>query len=125
MACDIGTSTVALHLVDLGNGGIVASASSLNQQIKCGEDIISRINYALKPGRLEELQSLIRGTVNALIARAAAAADVTAAEIYYASFSGNTTMLHLFLGLDPRYIREEPYVPAAASRKALSPVCPR
>ncbi|MGB2908152.1 MAG: ASKHA domain-containing protein [Candidatus Aminicenantaceae bacterium] len=112
MACDIGTSTVALHLVDLGNGGIVASASSLNQQIKCGEDIISRINYALKPGRLEELQSLIRGTVNALIARAAAAADVTAAEIYYASFSGNTTMLHLFLGLDPRYIREEPYVPA-------------
>jgi len=111
IACDIGTSTVALHLVDLKSGKIAGTASSLNQQIKCGEDIISRINYAQKPGRLKELHELIILTVNNLIEKASRAAKIADSDIYYGSFSGNTTMIHLFLNLEPRYIREEPYVP--------------
>jgi uncharacterized 2Fe-2S/4Fe-4S cluster protein (DUF4445 family) len=111
LACDIGTSTVAIHLVDLATGEILASASSLNQQVKCGEDIISRIHYARKPGRLIELHLLVVGTINHLIAEVTEAAAVPETDIYYASLAGNTTMLHLFLNLDPRYIREEPYVP--------------
>lgn len=110
-ACDIGTSTVALHLVDLLNGEIIASGSSLNQQIKCGEDIISRIHYSQKPGRLEELQQLVILTVNNLIQKASLSAGISTSDIYYASFSGNTTMIHLLLNLNPHYIREEPYVP--------------
>jgi uncharacterized 2Fe-2S/4Fe-4S cluster protein (DUF4445 family) len=111
LACDIGTSTVALHLVDLKTGRIESTSTSLNQQIKCGEDIISRINYAQKPGGSQELQKLIVRTINLLIESASQNAHLFPSDIYYASFTGNTTMMHLLLRLEPRFIREEPYVP--------------
>ncbi len=110
-ACDIGTSTVACSLVDLETGKIQATTSGLNQQIKCGHDIISRINYAQKSGGLKELQSLILKTINNLIEKAASVVELSASEICCAVFAGNTTMIHLLLGLEPRFIREEPYVP--------------
>ncbi|NIM57747.1 MAG: 2Fe-2S iron-sulfur cluster binding domain-containing protein, partial [Candidatus Aminicenantes bacterium] len=111
IACDIGTTTVALHLVNLSNGKIESTVSSLNQQITGGEDIISRINYAQKPGGLKKLHELIILTVNNLIGMALRLAQIAPSDIYYASLSGNTTMFHLLLNLEPRYIREEPYVP--------------
>ncbi|MFC2166635.1 ASKHA domain-containing protein [Acidobacteriota bacterium] len=111
IACDIGTSTVALHLVDLSDGNILSTASSFNQQIKCGDDVISRINYARKPERQKELHKLIIKTINHLIHKAIESAGLSNSDIYYGSFSGNTTMIHLLLNLDPRYIREDPYVP--------------
>jgi uncharacterized 2Fe-2S/4Fe-4S cluster protein (DUF4445 family) len=111
IACDIGTTTVALSLVDLETGEALETVLGLNRQLKCGEDIISRINYAAKPARLDELRSLVVGTINSLIAKATAAHNIQTGDIFLASVSGNTTMLHLFLNLDPRYIREEPYVP--------------
>ncbi len=111
VACDLGTTTVALFLVDLTDGKIKATASTFNQQLKGGQDIIARINYAQRPGGLEELHNLIIATVNTLIEKAASSARVSIEDIVYAFFSGNTTMIHLFLNLDPRYIREEPYVP--------------
>jgi uncharacterized 2Fe-2S/4Fe-4S cluster protein (DUF4445 family) len=111
VACDIGTSTVALHLVNLENGEIESTASSLNQQLTCGEDIISRINYAGTPERLKQLHDLIVSTINHLIERTVQSAQVRPSDIYRATFAGNTTMTHLFLNVDPRYIREEPYVP--------------
>ena len=111
LACDIGTTTVVLYLVELTSGKILSTASSYNQQLKCGEDIISRINYAQKPDRLQELHNLIVMTVNNLIDKATRSAKISTADIYSASVSGNTTMIHLFLNLEPRYIREEPYVP--------------
>ena len=111
LACDIGTTTVALYLADLVTGKILGAASSYNQQLKCGEDVISRINYAADPARLEELQKLAVSTINHLIAKAVKDAGVSPSNLYYGSFAGNTTMIHLFMGLPPRYIREEPYVP--------------
>jgi uncharacterized 2Fe-2S/4Fe-4S cluster protein (DUF4445 family) len=111
LACDIGTSTVALHLIDLSSGDIMSTTSSLNQQIKCGEDIISRINYAQKSGGLQELQKLIIHTINNLIRTTTQKAGISHTDIYYAVFAGNTTMDHLLLQLEPQYIREEPYVP--------------
>ena len=111
IACDIGTSTVALHLVDLSDGKILNTASSYNQQIKCGEDIISRIHYAQKPGSLHELRALIVQTINQLIRKAVDGAGISSSHIDYGSFSGNTTMIHLFLGCDPHHIRLDPYVP--------------
>lgn len=111
IACDIGTSTVALHLIDLGSGTIVNTMSSLNQQIKCGEDIISRIHYSQKPGNLEELHKLIIHTINNLIHSTIQGSRIRHTDIYYAVFAGNTTMSHLLLQIDPHYIREEPYVP--------------
>jgi uncharacterized 2Fe-2S/4Fe-4S cluster protein (DUF4445 family) len=111
VACDIGTTTVALSLVDLETGRAVETVLGLNRQLKCGQDIISRINYAGRPGRLQELRNLVMATVNSLIEKTISAQDISPTDIYLASISGNTTMLHLFLNLDPRYIREEPYVP--------------
>ena len=111
IACDIGTTTVTLYLVDLSDGRIVDTASSLNQQIKCGEDIISRINYAQKPGHLKELQDLIVLTINRLIDKTIQKAGISPKNLHYATFSGNTTMIHLLMALKPDYIREEPYVP--------------
>ena len=111
LACDIGTTTVALHLADLGSGEIVCTSTSLNQQIKGGEDIISRINYAQKPGGLQELQKLIIHTINTLIRTTTQKKGISHTDIYFGVFAGNTTMGHLFLRLDPNHIREEPYVP--------------
>jgi len=114
--CDIGTTTVTLNLVDLESGKIVQTTTSYNQQLKCGEDIIARINYAQKTGRLQELHELIVLTLNRLIETAInnqpdGSPQVSYSDIYYCSISGNTTMLHLLLNLEPRYIREAPYVP--------------
>jgi len=111
IACDIGTTTVSLQVIDLQTGKILGTASSYNQQIRCGEDIISRINYAQKPERLQELHEAIISTINNLLEKAIKVSGSAASNIYFASLTGNTTMIHLLLGLDPRYIREEPYVP--------------
>ncbi len=111
IACDIGTTTVALQVIDLQTGKILGAASSYNQQIRCGEDVISRINYAQKPERLQELHEAIISTINNLLEKAIKVSGGAASNIYFASLTGNTTMIHLLLGLDPRYIREEPYVP--------------
>jgi uncharacterized 2Fe-2S/4Fe-4S cluster protein (DUF4445 family) len=111
IACDVGTTTVALSLVDLETGAAVETVLGLNRQIKCGEDVISRIDYAARPATLGELRNLVVGTINNLIEKAATAYGVSPRDIYLASVSGNTTMLHLLLNLDPRHIREEPYVP--------------
>ncbi|MEW5901852.1 MAG: ASKHA domain-containing protein, partial [Acidobacteriota bacterium] len=119
LAADIGTTTISCSLVDCESGETLASASGFNRQIKCGEDIISRINYAQRPGRLEELQELVIATVNALIDQALKSAGASSDEIYLASISGNTTMIHLFLGLEPRHIREEPYTPTISQASLL------
>jgi uncharacterized 2Fe-2S/4Fe-4S cluster protein (DUF4445 family) len=114
LACDIGTTTISCSLVDLEGGEVLGSASGFNRQLKCGEDIISRINYAQRPGRLAELRELVLATINDLIDQALAAAGLSADDIFLASVAGNTTMIHLFLGLEPRYIREEPYTPTVS-----------
>jgi len=120
LACDIGTTTVVLQIVDLERGEIVGTAAGLNRQIMRGEDIISRIDYAQKPARLRELRNLIAETINHLIEKAAQAGRISPSDIYSASFAGNTTMIHLFLNLDPRYLREEPYVPTLNDVPILS-----
>jgi uncharacterized 2Fe-2S/4Fe-4S cluster protein (DUF4445 family) len=122
LACDIGTSTVAIHLVDILTGKIAGTASSLNQQIKCGEDIISRINYSQKPGHLQELQKLIVQTINNLIHKTIQKTSISNEDIYYACLSGNTTMSHLLLQMDPQYIRQEPYVPTFNQLPLLSAI---
>jgi uncharacterized 2Fe-2S/4Fe-4S cluster protein (DUF4445 family) len=111
IACDVGTTTVALSLVDLTTGEMLKTVLGLNRQLKCGEDIISRIDYAKTPDRLAELQNLIVTTMNSLIENTLEARDIIPSDLYYASVSGNTTMVHLLLKTEPRYIREEPYVP--------------
>ncbi len=112
IACDVGTTTVVVQIVDLANGRILNTASGYNYQLKCGADIISRIHYSQRPGRLEELNTLVITTINNLVEKCVEGLPVSMPDIYYASISGNTTMTHLLLNRDPQYIRQELYVPA-------------
>ena len=112
IACDIGTTTVVLQLVDLDNGVIMGSASGYNRQIQCGADVISRIVYSQKAGHLHDLQERIISTVNRLTGELIGGKGISAENITSAVFAGNTTMTHLLLGIDPSHIRETPCTPA-------------
>ncbi|GAB4528718.1 MAG: ASKHA domain-containing protein [Anaerolineae bacterium] len=109
-AVDIGTTTVSLYLVDLLTGEVATKAAEYNAQIRRGEDVISRIIYASKNNGLEELQSLVVGTINELLERATNRVRISPSEIYKMTVAGNSTMIHLFLGLPPSSIRLEPFV---------------
>jgi uncharacterized 2Fe-2S/4Fe-4S cluster protein (DUF4445 family) len=111
IAIDVGTTTVAAELIDLAAAQIVAARSDYNDQIACGLDVISRINYARGPGRLEELRTRVLGTINRLIRQLAKSHGVEPREISNAAISGNTVMTHLLLGLKPEYLRLAPYTP--------------
>lgn len=113
-AVDIGTTNVVANLVDLRNGKVLGSSSARNKQVLRGEDVISRIIYSQRPGGLEELQTLVVETVNAVLSELAQHQNRSTSEIQEVVAAGNTTMTHLFLGLPPQHIREEPYVPTAS-----------
>jgi len=111
IACDIGTTTIAIKLVDLNTGEILGWETDYNKQVQCGADIISRIEYAKTHDGLKRLRKLVVGTINELIGKLAYKYGIKKRDLTNAVFTGNPTMLHLFVGLDPRYIRREPYVP--------------
>jgi len=111
LAVDIGTTSNVVYMADLQQGTLIDHASAYNGQIVCGEDIISRIIYAKRPGGLEHLQKLVIDTINGLIDHMLDRQGLRAEDIYLVTVAGNTTMIHLFLGLDPQYIRLEPYIP--------------
>lgn len=111
IAIDIGTTTVAVHLVFLPLAKIITTRVEYNDQITCGLDVISRINFAQKENGLAELRQRVLKTVNHLIQQAASDHDVALDAICDAVVSGNTIMIHLLLGLNPEYIRLEPYTP--------------
>jgi len=111
LAVDIGTTSVVAELVDLGNRASLGRESEYNAQISCGDDVISRIVYSLKKDGLARLQGLVAGTINTLIDRLVEKSGVERDDIVYVVAAGNTTMIHLFYGIDPRHIREEPYIP--------------
>jgi uncharacterized 2Fe-2S/4Fe-4S cluster protein (DUF4445 family) len=113
IAVDIGTTSNVVYLVDLRSGRMVVQRADYNAQIARGEDVISRIIYASKNNGLGELQSLVLGTLNQLIERVAKRAQIETREIYKATVAGNSTMLHLFLGIPPESIRLQPFVPVA------------
>jgi uncharacterized 2Fe-2S/4Fe-4S cluster protein (DUF4445 family) len=112
VAIDIGTTTVSIFLVNLLTGEAVDSAAEYNGQISRGEDVISRIIYAGKNNGLGELGALVRGTINEVLGRLAGRNQVDRQQVYKATVSGNTTMMHLFLGVPPASIRLAPYIPA-------------
>lgn len=113
IAVDIGTTTIVVYLVDLVSGKIIGTSSSYNAQIKCGDDVISRIVYTEREGGLDHLNRLVIDNIIELIGKAVSKSNVDPDEIELLVASGNTTMTHLFFGVDPKYIREEPYIPTA------------
>ncbi|MCX7913674.1 MAG: ASKHA domain-containing protein [Thermodesulfovibrionales bacterium] len=110
IAVDIGTTTVVVYLVNLINGEIIDLGSTYNSQIRFGDDVITRIIHASEGG-LEELQEAVISDINNIVNSMLQRHNIEACEIDSASIAGNTTMSHLFWGIDPSPIREDPYIP--------------
>ena len=113
VAMDIGTTTIYGQLIDLASGECLAEAGDFNGQISYGEDVITRIIYAEKPGGLAKLQEVVVSTMNSVLKKIIQKSNVDREDISTITFSGNTTMTQLFLQIDPRNIRRAPYVPTA------------
>jgi uncharacterized 2Fe-2S/4Fe-4S cluster protein (DUF4445 family) len=113
-ALDIGTTKVAGYLLDLVDGKTLAVVSEINPQIAYGEDVMSRLQYALDGG-LDKLQVRIVDCVNELLERACASAGVTPEEVYEVMAVGNTVMHHILTGQNLRGLAYSPYRPTATS----------
>ena len=112
-AIDIGTTTVTMVLVDLENGKILAKGSSGNGQIRYGADVINRIIEQGRPGGKKKLQdAIVKETLNPIIASLCKSANVNARSILRLCVAANTTMNHLFVGVDAEPVRMEPYIPS-------------
>jgi len=114
VAIDVGTTTIWAQFIDLNSGEVLGNEGDFNGQIGYGEDVISRIVYAGKPGGLEKLQKAVVDSINKVLQALAKRTGVDLADIGIATVAGNTTMTQLLLGVEPKYIRLEPYVPTAA-----------
>ncbi|MDI6814703.1 MAG: ASKHA domain-containing protein, partial [Dehalococcoidales bacterium] len=110
---DIGTTAVRGQLLDLNRGKVLAQSVDYNGQISYGEDVITRIAYCQKPGGLKKLHQVIVATINGIIKQLLTQAGVEVGHIGLMVVAGNTTMLQLLLGLEPKYIRLAPYTPVA------------
>jgi len=112
-AVDIGTTTIAVQLVDLIDGRVVAVAAALNPQTAVGDDVISRIDYASSESEnLERMQWMVIEEIDRLIGEAidSSAEYLDRHSIYAIAPAGNTTMLHLACGLDPAPLASIPFV---------------
>jgi len=113
VAIDLGTTTIVGSLVNMQTGKVLAVKAKTNPQSTYGADVISRVNYSVsEPGGLGKLQSLVIESINEIIEELCETADAKFREIYEMSLAGNTIMNHLFLGVNPQYIGETPYIPA-------------
>lgn len=118
LAVDIGSTTVAGYLCDLRTGEVLATESTMNPQVTYGEDLMSRVSYAMtNHSGLEKMHEAIIDTLNKLAASAARAAGISARNIHEAVFVGNTTMIHILLGINPSELGGAPF--ALANRDAV------
>jgi uncharacterized 2Fe-2S/4Fe-4S cluster protein (DUF4445 family) len=111
LAVDLGTSRVNLRLLDLTTARTLAETAFTNPQEAIGPDILTRIHFAEKKEGLKELNRLIVGGLNYAIDQLCDSNQIQPEQIYALSVAGNTTMTHLFMGLEPRWIIREPYIP--------------
>jgi uncharacterized 2Fe-2S/4Fe-4S cluster protein (DUF4445 family) len=110
LAVDVGTTTVAAYLCDLRLGTVLASEAMMNPQVPYGEDLMSRISFAMseKDG-LERMNKAIYGGLNELAERAAKAIGITPQDIVEIVMVGNTVMHHILLGIDPTELGGVPF----------------
>ena len=113
LAIDVGTTTIVVYLVDLADGSVLAATAGHNRQADCGDDVINRIVCAEKDG-VKKLSRMALATINDLIGEALDSAGTKSEAIRNVVVSGNTTMAHLLLQIEPRYLRRDPYIPTVS-----------
>ncbi len=119
VAIDVGSTTIAGHLVNLVSGDILASAGAMNPQIRFGEDLMSRVSYVMMhEGGDAELTTAVRKALDGLLAALANKTDIKRVEILELAIVGNPIMHHLLLGIDPTPLGSAPF--ALATDTAVS-----
>jgi uncharacterized 2Fe-2S/4Fe-4S cluster protein (DUF4445 family) len=115
VACDIGSTTIAMHLVSLLSGRIVGSSGASNPQIRFGEDLMSRVSYVMmNPDGREAMTKAVREAVNGLIGKVCEEGGVDRHDILDSVFVANPIMHHLFLGIDPTELGQAPFALAVS-----------
>ncbi|MGQ0430126.1 MAG: ASKHA domain-containing protein [Gammaproteobacteria bacterium] len=110
IAVDVGSTTVAAHLCDLESGELLAAAGIMNPQIRFGEDLMSRVSYAMmNPGGARLMSDAIQGALSHLAAELARAAGIELTDILELTLVGNPIMHHLALGIDPTELGGAPF----------------
>ena len=110
VAIDIGSTTIAGHLVDLSDGAVLASNGVMNPQIRFGEDLMSRVSYAMMhPEGAGEMTAAVRKALDGLIATLAMRASIKRVQILELAIVGNPIMHHLLLGIDPTPLGGAPF----------------
>lgn len=119
LAIDLGSTTIAAHLCDLADGSVKASSGIMNPQIRFGEDLMSRVSYAMmNPGGDQEMTKAVRSAINDLTLEIAKEADVDPSLIVENVFVCNPVMHHLLLGIDPVELGQAPF--ALTTSESLS-----
>ncbi|MDH3364841.1 MAG: ASKHA domain-containing protein [Thermoplasmata archaeon] len=119
VAVDVGTTKVVAYLLDLVTGDTIGTESKPNPQIPFGEDVMSRITYAMtNDDGLAKLQQAVIGAVNALIRQLCDNVGKSPIDILELIMVGNTAMHHMFFGIPPIHLASAPYAPAV--RKSIS-----
>ncbi|RMD81043.1 MAG: DUF4445 domain-containing protein [Candidatus Dadabacteria bacterium] len=113
VAVDVGTTSLVAQLVDRSAAAVIASASTVNPQVRCGADVMSRLHYALENGA-GILSDELRRAVGELIEQLLESAPVTAGRVEAVVAVGNTAMHHFFCGLDPAPLAAAPFEPRQA-----------
>ncbi len=111
LAVDLGTTRVVLRLIDMESGRVLGESAGDNPQVAAGPDVLARVHFAESGEGLAELKSAIAGFIGGEAEKLAKAAGCGAERILCAAVAGNTVMSHLFLGLPPRTLIREPYIP--------------
>jgi len=121
VAIDIGTTTVALMIVDLTNGQILGRAAGFNRQMQLGDDVLTRINLCgTDPTMLKALQQhVIEETIAPLLVEALTKAGIARERVAGFSVAANTTMLHLFAGVDPTLMGVAPFTPTFLEHRII------
>jgi uncharacterized 2Fe-2S/4Fe-4S cluster protein (DUF4445 family) len=118
VAIDVGSTTIAGHLADLADGAVLASAGVMNPQIRFGEDLMSRVSYAMMhPEGAVEMTAAVRTALNGLLATLAMQSGIKRDEILELAIVGNPIMHHLLLGIDPIPLGSAPF--ALATDRAV------
>ena len=112
LAVDLGTTVVALRLIDLETGRALAESTFPNPQTTIGDDILIRIHFAdAREDGLTRLQRLVIDGLNGQIEALCHSRGLVPDDLYLLTVAGNTTMIHFFLNLPPRWLIREPYIP--------------
>jgi len=115
LAIDLGSTTIAAHLVNLRDGTVEASAGIMNPQIRFGEDLMSRVSYSMmNPGGDQEMTRAVRQALNQLITNLGDQSGIDPVEIVEAVIVCNPVMHHLLLGIDPFELGQAPFAPATS-----------